>query len=100
MNKCTCSAGENSLLAGIVLPGVQNGKPTPLTRYWEFAGLLLGINRNEGSWYNSLSGPSLPLPLPIPVLIFPAVKAKRERSEKYVTNVPKSAETLTIIQCE
>lgn len=78
MTKRVCSGGENSLPVGMVLPGVQNGKSTPLIRYWELTGLLLGINRNEGSWYNNLSSTSFPLPLAIPVLIFPAVKARRE----------------------
>lgn len=78
MNKCMCNAGENSLSVSVLLPGVQNGKPTPFTRYWGFAKLLLGINRNEGSWCKSLSDPSCPMPLPFPLLIFQAVKAKRE----------------------
>jgi len=73
-----CSAGENSLTAGVVLLGLQNGKPTPHSSYSELAGLLLGVSRSGGSWYNSLSGLAFPLPLPVPLLIFPAVKAETE----------------------
>lgn len=99
MNKYMCSAGENSLTVGIVLPGLQNGKPTCLPRYSELAGLLLGISRCGDSWYDSLSGPSFPWPLPILLLIFQQLKQK-ERSKRYVTNMSKSAKTLTIILCE
>lgn len=78
-----CSAGEGSLTAGMVLPGIQNGKP----KYSVLTGWLHGTSRNGGSSYSSLCSPSFPLPLPISVLIIPPVKAKGEWGKKYITYI-------------
>lgn len=83
VSKCMCSAGEGSLTAGMVLPGLQNGKP----KYSVLTGWLRSTSRSGGSSYSSLCSPSFPLPLPISVLIIPPVKAKGEWGKKCITYI-------------